>query len=111
VSKWNAREHISEQRAIEAHDPDCKWPFGEPCRKFSTDGTRLGADIAHAMGTTSEAIIAAGRAPNDDTPPPFVSDVDEEQADWEADEGEPGPHPHHDEPMRKFDGRRLDWNF
>ena len=31
------------------HDPKCKWPQGPPCRKFSTDGTLLGAEIAHTM--------------------------------------------------------------
>jgi hypothetical protein len=68
------------------HDSWCKWPAGPPCRSFSTDGTRLGADIAHTMGTTSEALIAQGKAPNDDQPPVFISDVEAEQADWEADE-------------------------
>jgi hypothetical protein len=84
--KWNARERLSEQQAIMLHDPKCTWPLGQPCIKFSTDGTRLGAEIAHTMGTTSEVIIAQGKAPNDDGPEPFVSDVDAEQADWEADE-------------------------
>lgn len=72
--------------AEEYHDPKCTWPRGKPCLRFSTDGTRLGADIAHTMGTTSEVLIAQGKAPNDDYPPPFASDVAAEQADWEADQ-------------------------
>lgn len=91
--KWNARERFSEQRATVLHDPKCTWPLGQPCIKFSTDGTRAGAEIAHTMGTTSEVIIAQGQAPNDDRPEPFVSDVDAEQADWEEDDddGDYGP--------------------
>jgi hypothetical protein len=108
--KWQARERLSELQAIAAHDPECKWPLGPPCIKFSTDGTRLGAEIAHTMGTTSEVLIAQGKAPNDDRPEPFVSDVDEEQADWEADEGEPGPGPHQNEQLyRMYPGDRLEW--
>lgn len=72
---------------MEKHGPRCKWPQGEPCREFSTDGTRLGAQIAHTMGTTDEDEIAntvettitgAGRA--------GLTGMDEEQADWEEDE-------------------------
>lgn len=59
------------------HAPDCAWPNGKPCRQFSTDGTLLGAEIAHTMGTTSEREIAEVWRPE------FMSDVDEEQADWE----------------------------
>jgi hypothetical protein len=66
-------------RRTTMHSPKCAWPDGEPCRDFSTDGTRLGAQIAHEMGTTDEREIAAmGRIM-----PPFVSDVEAEQADWE----------------------------
>jgi hypothetical protein len=85
--RWLARERLSEQQAVEGHDPDCTWPRGKPCLRFSTDGTLMGAEIAHTMGTTSEVVIAQGKAPNDDTPlPPFTSDIEAEQADWEADE-------------------------
>lgn len=122
------------------HDPKCRWPQGPPCRKFSTDGTLLGAEIAHTMGTTDEKVIS--QLPIGE---PFASDVGEEQADWEADEQcgavkeegftragvcklrpghyprwhedgglswehEPGPHPHHDEPMHRYPANRLDWN-
>lgn len=109
--KWLARERASEMRAIHLHAPDCNWPLGQPCIKFSTDGTLPGAEIAHTMGTMDEDAIKAGRAPNDDGQEPFSSDVDEEQADWDADE-EPhryGPHPHHDEPMRPYPASKLDW--
>lgn len=85
--RWTARERLSANRAIALHDPNCKWPLGPPCIKFSTDGTRAGAEIAHTMGTADEDIITAGKAPNDDRPEPFFSDVDAEQADWEADDG------------------------
>ncbi len=65
--------------------PECEWENGgEPCRKFSTDGTRLGAEIAHMMGTTSEVdIIRMGREKQQSA---FVSDVDAEQADWDSEE-------------------------
>lgn len=62
------------------HDSGCKFPNGMPCRRFSTDGTLLGAYIAHTMNTTDEKEIARrGRLQ-----PEFESDVDEEQADWES---------------------------
>lgn len=60
------------------HAPDCRWPKGFPCLRFSTDGTLAGAEIAHTMGTTSEEeIIRRGfeREP--------LTGMDEEQADWE----------------------------
>jgi hypothetical protein len=70
-----------DEREIE-HDPDCAWEYGgAPCLRFSTDGTALGAEIAHTMGTTSEAeIILMGER---DRQSAFVSDVEEEQADWD----------------------------
>jgi len=64
------------------HAKWCRWPSGPPCREFSTDGTLLGAEIAHAMGTTSDAQIALmGRQ---EAQSAFVSDVEEEQADWDS---------------------------
>ena len=40
------------------HDEDCvrsgKWYREKECREFSTDGTEMGALIAHQMGTTDE---------------------------------------------------------
>jgi len=65
---------------MSGHDSWCRWPDGPPCRSFSTDGTRLGADIAHTMGTTSEEEITAS------SHIPFSSDIQAEQADWDADE-------------------------
>lgn len=61
------------------HDPACKWPKGWPCLRFSTDGTLLGANIAHNMGTTDEAEIAKMGVVQ------FESDIDPEQADWDSD--------------------------
>jgi hypothetical protein len=103
--KWFAREVLSERQAVEGHDPGCTWPRGEPCLRFSTDGTRAGAEIAHTMGTTSELVIAQGKAPNDVIPPPFVSDVAAEQADWD---GEPGPPVDHERP-RMYPTKDLSW--
>lgn len=64
---------------MEGHDPECDWENGGfPCLQFSTDGTVLGAEIAHSMGTTSEAeIILMGRESA------FFSDVEVEQAEWD----------------------------
>ena len=67
------------------HDPWCKWPNGEPCRRFSTDGTRTGADIAHTMGTTSETAITA-MGISDLHNSKHLTGMREEQADWEGDE-------------------------
>ena len=65
------------------HSASCKYPNGQPCRQFSTDGTLMGAHIAHTMGTTDEDEIA--KMPNI---LPFESFVDEEQRDWEETDGD-----------------------
>jgi len=65
----------------DGHGKYCRWPHGYPCREFSTDGTYLGAEIAHSMGTTSEAEIIRSYY----TENAFVSDVVAEQADWDND--------------------------
>lgn len=65
------------------HDPGCLWPKGPACRKFSTDGTRLGADIAHTMGTTDEKAIAA-RGISDLKSDRHLTGMPVEQADWEG---------------------------
>lgn len=39
------------------HGDFCHQPYRGECLEFSTDGTRLGADIAHTMGTTDEQEI------------------------------------------------------
>lgn len=62
---------------MSAHSPGCRWP-AEPCLEFSTDGTQLGAVIAHTMGTTSEAEITAMGKPS-----ASLTGMAEEQADWE----------------------------
>lgn len=70
------------------HSKGCKWESGgEPCRKFSTDGTRLGAQIAHTMGTTDEeAIIAEAENDERNARRQALTGMLEEQADWEAEE-------------------------
>jgi hypothetical protein len=58
-----------------------------PCREFSTDGTSLGAEIAHSMGTDSEAeIIRQGWIAEDFNRQPDLTGMTEEQADWEESE-------------------------
>lgn len=71
------------------HDQNCERRNGyyvkAECRTYSTDGTRLGAEIAHTMGTTSEEeIIQRAIAEERDIP---LTGMPEEQADWEDDEG------------------------
>lgn len=67
------------------HDIGCDYPRTRPCRAFSTDGTRLGAQIAHEMGTDSEEdIIAMGEAERLKREGRLTG-MDEEQADWESD--------------------------
>lgn len=63
---------------------DCRWPFGQGCLSFSTDGTRLGAQIAHSMGTTDERAIV------DMAKGEFFTDIAAEQADWEQGLNEDG---------------------
>lgn len=64
------------------HDPSCTWPQGYPCKRFSTDGTRVGAYIAHSMGTMDEDEIARMRIEESDIERPLTG-MPEEQADWE----------------------------
>lgn len=65
------------------HGPNCQWEKTEiPCREFSTDGTHLGAKIAHTFGTTDEEEIA-GMSGNLCV---IESDIAVEQTDWESDE-------------------------
>jgi hypothetical protein len=71
---------------MERHDPECDWDNGGyPCLQFSTDGTTLGAEIAHSMGTTSEREILAMRGgnPGIDITYGEMTGMPEEQADWE----------------------------
>lgn len=73
---------------MSVHDPSCRWhDGGAPCRRFSTDGTRLGAQIARTMGTTDElAIAATARVDANNASQIPLTGMTEEQADWE--EGE-----------------------
>jgi hypothetical protein len=75
------------------HDDNCPkkngWYVNPECAAFSTDGTRLGAHIAHTMGTTSEEAIIYKALTNTDVAPDRdfpLTGMPEEQADWE--EGE-----------------------
>lgn len=71
---------------VESHAPGCKWAEGgEPCRRFSTDGTRLGSQIAHEMGTTDEdAIARMGEDTITGAARASLTGMPEEQADWES---------------------------
>lgn len=73
----------------EQHDPGCGWPEGRPCLRFSTDGTLMGAQIAHTMGTDDEEAIRA-EAENDarNAAKQGLTGMDEEQADWESNDVE-----------------------
>lgn len=79
------------------HTEDCprngKWFAKQECRDFSTDGTALGADIAHTFGTMDEEEIKEIQA-NDDRNArrQGLTGMTEEQADWE--EGEDNFHLH-----------------
>ena len=73
------------------HDEKCersgKWYKLQECREFSTDGTVMGALIAHQMGTTSESEIQAlVAAENRNAARQSLTGMEEEQADWEEDE-------------------------
>lgn len=65
------------------HGTDCPRPLADDCLQFSTDGTRLGAYIAHQMGTTSEeAIIADALERERREREENLTGMDEEEADW-----------------------------
>lgn len=75
--------------AAAMHDENCAYEEGgRPCLKYSTDGTSLGAWIAHTMGTTDEEQIV--RDPLHKNWPAYRSNVEAEQADWDSDEPEDG---------------------
>lgn len=66
------------------HAPGCRWPKGSPCREFSTDGTLLGAEIAHTMDTTDEAeIFVQAREDLWEEVQDRLTGMAEEQAEWE----------------------------
>jgi hypothetical protein len=73
------------------HDEDCprsgKWYKSRECQLFSTDGTALGAMIAHQMGTMDEEEIKERVAEeNSNAGKQALTGMEEEQADWEEDE-------------------------
>jgi hypothetical protein len=76
------------------HDEDCprsgKWFKLKECQAFSTDGTVMGAVIAHQFGTTDDdkIIRMEAQAKREAT----LTGMDEEQADWEAEEDDYEPH-------------------
>lgn len=71
-------------KQITEHEEGCTWPRGKACLLFSTDGTRLGAEIAHQMGTTSEQeILQRGREEVREENERRLTGMTEEQADWE----------------------------
>lgn len=71
------------------HDEHCPRPYKGDCLKFSTDGTRLGVEIAHTMATDDEEEIIrssdlgsmAWVAKNK------LEGMDAEQAEWESEDG------------------------
>lgn len=68
------------------HSDRCAWPHGLPCLNFSTDGTRLGAEIAHAMNLNrEESIEALVRWQDERDKRERLTGMPEEQADWDKD--------------------------
>jgi hypothetical protein len=73
------------------HGEHCPTPLRGACLKYSTDGSRLGAEIAHTMGTTSEREIiddadlgtAASLARRYDE----EDNMSDEQREWESEDG------------------------
>lgn len=62
-----------------------KWYKRQECREFSTDGTAMGATIAHMYGTTSEReieIIQEWEERRERMA--LLTGMEEEQADWDA---------------------------
>lgn len=70
------------------HNEHCEWKNGwyirPECRAYSTDGTALGAEIAHTMGTDSEEEISSNALLHPEDVP--LTGMVAEQAEWEADE-------------------------
>lgn len=101
--KWNARETLS-ARAAQRLEADLLAEFGDPAEVVRQEKARLHQQAQDAL-----------------------TGMPEEQADWEADEqaanhepgplcgpecgheGEPGPAPHKDEPMRPYPACKLEW--
>lgn len=66
------------------HGPHCKVPYSRACAQFSTDGTRLGADIAHQFGTTDEDEIANMDEFGIPLATKNLTGMDQEQREWEG---------------------------
>lgn len=71
-------------RRGQEHSEFCDWPDGPPCRRFSTDGTRVGADIAHTFGTTDESEIARMGWEELERNSQPLTGMDAEQEEWES---------------------------
>ena len=71
-----------------AHGSWCKEPYKGECLLFSTDGTRLGADIAHQFGTINEQeIIDTESIGTTADNAKHLTGMDAEQAEWESEDG------------------------
>ena len=73
------------------HNENCprngKWYRSRDCQIFSTDGTEMGAFIAHQFGTTDEEEIKRRQQEEDrNERRQLLTGMEEEQADWESDE-------------------------
>jgi hypothetical protein len=86
------------------HNEECprsgKWYKFQECREFSTDGTSMGAFIAHSFGTTDEdEIVRIGEEEEREERQQALTGMDEEQADWEEGGGEEIISPRPSEPV------------
>lgn len=70
------------------HGEFCIQPYRGDCANFSTDGTRLGAIIAHTFGTTSEEEIANMPAFGGGADGERLTGMLAEQAEWESEDCE-----------------------
>ena len=71
------------------HDGSCvrsgRWYKEKACNEFSTDGTAVGATIAHLYGTSDEEeILRIQEAERLRERDEVLTGMDEEQADWES---------------------------
>lgn len=61
------------------------WFKSKECQRFSTDGTALGADIAHTYGTTDEGEIRdIQRSREREDWEKHLTGMEEEQREWES---------------------------
>jgi hypothetical protein len=76
-------------RFTRAYGPFCREPYVGECRQFSTDGTRLGAEIAHEFSTTDEEEIKETNETGtirDNVK--RLTGMDAEQPEWESTDSE-----------------------